>query len=274
MKRREFMARSIGASLLAYLGASEVTAVETGGERKQIPGKLPALNPVSKYAMSYVPPDGVLDPSRPQSLTFDIIGWGTGKGRQIVSTPVLGEITVKRSPSGDGVEYEVELDLAKREKMTGRFRCLTDHRHSLAQWQFEYSLDAKPKNLAGMSRTTQSGRREGGKIITVTDGAETVSTGSAPLLCRWGLMDVACRMAELCGASDRFTVLHEPSGLRADQRFREDRAGGLGDGENSPIRTFLQTGPATVPTHWIVDSRGRPLFVSAFLVSWALKAIS
>ncbi len=274
MKRREFMVNSIGASLLAFLTGQNVMARGSTIARGQTSGRLSALNPVSKYAESYVPPRGVLDASRRQSLTFDVIGWRTGKGRQIVSTPVLGEIIVKRNPLDGAVEYEVTQRLAKTEKMTGRFRCLTDRRHSLERWQLEYALNSKRKNIASMSRTTQSGRREGDKIITVTDGAETVSRSSAPLLCRWGLLDAACRMAELCGPDDRFIVLHEPAGLRPNQRFREDRRGVLGHGQETSVRTFLQTGPATVPTHWIVDSQGRPLFVSVFLMSLALKAIS
>jgi len=274
MKRRDFMAHSIGASLLAFLTGQEVMARASGRPREQTSGGLSALNPVSKYARSYVRPKGVLDASRRQSLTFNVIGWRTGKGRQIVSTPVLGEIIVKRNPLDGAVEYEATQRLAKTETMTGSFRCLTDRRHSLERWQFEYALNSKRRNIASMSRTRQSGRREGDKIITVTDGAETVSTSSAPLLCRWGLLDAACRMAELCGPDDRFTVLHEPAGLRRDQRFREDRRGVLGHGQETSVRTFLQTGPATVPTHWIVDSQGRPLFVSVFLMSLALKAIS
>ena len=273
MRRRDFMARSIGASLLAYLGVSGATAEGESGKQR-IGGKLTALNPVSEYARSYVPPENVLDPSRSQSLKFDIIGWRTGKSRQIVSTPVLGQVSITRNPLKDAAEYEVVQDLTKRERMTGRFRCLIDSRHSLVRWQFEYALDSNRKNIADMSRTRQSGRREGNKIITVADGAESVSASSAPLLCRWGLMDVASRMGGLCGAEDRYTVLHEPSGLRQNQRFREDHGGVLGDEEDTPIRTFLQTGPATVPTHWIVDLQGRPLFVSGFLVSWALKVIS
>lgn len=273
MKRRDFMARSIGASLLAYFDACGSMAVGRAGEKQRLSGRSSALNPVSEYARAYAPPGGVLDPSRPQSLTFDIIGWGTDKGRQIASTPVLGELTVKRNLSGVAVHYEVRQNLAKREKMTGHFRCLTDQRHSLVEWSLEYVLDSRIKDVAALSRTRRSGRREGDKIVTVSDGAETVLASSTPLLCRWGLMDIASRMGDLCGADDRFTVLHEPSGLRQDQRFREDRRGFLRGAERSPFRAFLQTGPATVPTHWIVDSQGRPLFVSVFLVSWALKAI-
>lgn len=274
MKRRDFMARSIGASLLAYLGVSEATAVETGSEKNRIGDKITALNPVSEYAGSYVPPDNAIDPSRSQSLTFDIIGWRTDKGRQIVATPVLGRITVRRHPLEGAVEYEVVQDLSRGEKMTGRFRCLTARPHSLVSWQFEYALASGRKNIAGMSRIGQSGRREEDRVIVVTNGTETVLKHSTPLLSRWGLMDAASQMAGLCGVRDRFTVLHEPSGLRPNQRFREDHGGVLGDGQGARIRTFLQTGPATVPTHWIVDSQGRPLFVSCFLVSWALKAIS
>jgi hypothetical protein len=273
MKRRDFMVQSIGASLLAYLTGSGAAAAPAGSE-KQTPERLSALNPVSQYVKRYVRPEGVLDTSQRQSLTFDILGWRTDKGRQIVSTPVLGTITVKRSPLDGAVEYEVEQNHGRSERMTGRFRCLADRRHSLQRWQFEYVLDSKRRNIANMSRTEQSGRREGDKIVVVTDGAETVLKCSAPLLCRWGLLDAACRMAELCQTHDRYTVLHEPTGLRPDQRFREDRSGVLDDGKDAPIRTFLQTGPATVPTHWIVDSQGRPLFVSAFLISLALKAIS
>ncbi len=274
MKRRDFMAHSIGASLLAFLTGQEALLRGSESASEQTPGALSALNPVSEYAKSYVRPKGVLEVSRRQSLTFDVIGWRTGKGRQIVSTPVLGEITVKRNPLDDAVEYEVTQRLAKTETMTGRFRCLMDRRHSLERWQYEYALDSNRRNITSMSRTRQSGRREGDKIVAITDGAETVSTSSAPLLCRWGLLDAACRMGELCGPDDRFTVLHEPAGLRRDQRFREDSRGVLGHGQDAGVRTFLQTGPATVPTHWIVDSQGRPLFVSVFLMSLALKEIS
>ena len=274
MRRRDFIVHSIGASLLSFLTGQDMMVGGSESAEEQMSGAGSALNPVSQYAKSYARPRDVLSVSQRQSLTFDVIGWRTGKGRQIVSTPVLGEIIVKRNPLDGAVEYEVTQRLAKTETMTGSFRCLMDRRHSLQRWQYEYTLDSKRKNIASMSRTRQSGRREGDEIITVTDGAETVSTNSAPLLCRWGLLDAACRMAELCGPGDRFTVLHEPTGLRADQRFREDRRGVLGHGQDAGVRTFLQTGPATVPTHWIVDSRGRPLFVSVFLMSLALKAIS
>ncbi|MHC4432425.1 MAG: hypothetical protein ACYTBS_11355 [Planctomycetota bacterium] len=274
MKRRDFMVQSIGASLLSFLTGQSLMA--RGGESAelQMPNVGSALNPVSQYVKSYVRPGGVLDASRRQSLKFDVIGWRTDKSRQIVSTPVLGEITVKRSPLSGAVEYEVAQRLGKTETMTGNFRCLADRRHSLERWQFEHALDSKRKNISSMSRTRQSGRRDGKRIVTVTDGAEMVSSSATPLLCRWGLLDTAWRMAELCGAGDRFTVLHEPTGLRPDQRFREDRRGVLGHGQETSVRTFLQTGPATIPTHWIVDSQGRPLFVSVFLVSLALKEIN
>ncbi|UCC99471.1 MAG: hypothetical protein JSW66_06225 [Phycisphaerales bacterium] len=273
MNRRDFMVQSIGASLLAYLSGAGAAATESSGQ-KQASNRLSALNPLSEYVKSYVPPRDIIDPSRPQSLTFDVIGWKTNKGRQIVSTPVLGNVTVKRSPLGAAVEYEVAQHLGNDETMTGCFRCLTDDVHSLVEWQFEYALDSERKNIASMSRTRQSGRRKGEEIVMVTDESETVSPSSAPLLCRYGLFDVASRMARLCEGHNRFTMLHEPAGLRPEQRFREDRSGVVGRGENAPVRTFLQTGPATVPTHWVVDSQGRPLFVSAFLTSWALRAIS
>ena len=82
MRRRDFMAQSIGASLLAYLTGSGAV-VAAGNEGRQAPGRLAALNPVSEYAKRYARPEGTLDSSPEQSLTFDILGWKTDKSRQI-----------------------------------------------------------------------------------------------------------------------------------------------------------------------------------------------
>lgn len=274
MKRRDFLLQSIEASLLAYLPGGLIMAAKSGAGTEQESGQPAALNPVSKYVESYVPPRGGLDPARHQTITFDVIGWGTDKGRQNVSTPVVGEITVSRSPSPDAAVYEVTQRLGKQETMVGRFRCRMDRWHSLVDWEFEYSLSADLVSIARLTRTRQSGKREGENVVIRTNDAEGVFACPAPLLCQWGMLDAARRMREFCEAGSEFTLLHEPSGLRPGQRFREDRQVVLPRGDNAPIRTFLQTGDGVVPTHWIVDSQGRPLFVTGFLVSWAMKAIS
>ena len=141
-------------------------------------------------------------------------------------------------------------------------------------WEFEYWLSAGLESIAKLTRTRQSGKREDENVVIRTDGAESVLACPGPLLCQWGMLDAARRMQEFCKGGSEFTLLHVPSGLRPRQRFREDRQVVLPQGDNAPIRTFLQTGDGTVPTHWIVDSQGRPLFVTGFLVSWAMKAIS
>ncbi|HUV64710.1 MAG TPA: hypothetical protein VMW24_12490 [Sedimentisphaerales bacterium] len=292
MKRRDFLAQSIEATLLTYLGGGAALAARgrtqvdkaakkrtarvagTGGVGiKQVPSHVAALNPVSAYLQSYVPPDGILDPTRRQTLAFDIVGWGTGKDRQNVSAPILGEVTVVRTPSSDVVQYEVRQKLGKEEAMTGRFRCRTDRWHSLEEWQYEYVLSTGQENIDRLTRTSQSGKNTGEQVTVRTDGTETVLTCPAPLLCRYGILDMAGRLKEFCEAEHAFTMLHEPSGLRPGQRFRQDAGDVLPGGRKRPIQTILQTGPATVPTHWIVDEQGRPLFITAFLISWALKSI-
>lgn len=274
LKRRDFLLQSIEASLLAYVPVGLIMTAKSGAGTEQESGQSAALNPVSKYVESYVPPKGGLDPARRQTITFDVIGWKTDKGRQNVSTPVVGEITVSRNPLRDAIVYEVTQRLGKQETMAGRFRCRMDRWHSLVDWEFEYSLSADQESIAKLARTRQSGKREGENVVIRTNGAERTFACPAPLLCQWGMLDAAWRMREFCEAGSEFTLLHEPSGLRPRQRFREDRRVALPQGDNAPIRTFLQTGDGTVPTHWIVDSRGRPLFVTAFLMSWAMKAIS
>jgi len=274
MKRRDFLLQSIEASLLAYLPGCLIMAAKSGAGAEQESGRSAALNPVSKYVESYVPPKGGLDSARRQTITFDVVGWRTDKGRQNVSTPVLGEITVSRNPLRDAIVYEVTQHLGKQETMAGLFRCRMDRWHTLVEWEFEYSLSADQESIVRLARTRQSGKQEGENVVIHTNGAERTFTCTAPLLCQWGMLDTAWRMREFCNAGSEFTLLHEPSGLRPRQRFREDRRVALPQGDNAPIQTFLQTGDGTVPTHWIVDSRGRPLFVTAFLMSWAMKAIS
>ena len=274
MKRRDFLLQSIEASLLAYLSGGLAVAAKSRAGTDRESGRPAALNPVSKYVESYVPPRGGLDPARRQTMTFDVIGWGTDKGRQNVSTPVLGEVIVIRNPLRDAVVYEVTRRLGKQETMAGHFRCRTDRWHSLVDWEFEYSLSAGQESISRLARTQQSGKREGENVVVHTNGAESVFACPAPLLCRWGMLDAALRMQEFCEAGSEFAMLDEPSGLRPRQRFREDRRVVLPLGDNAPVRTFLQTGDGTVPTHWIVDSQGRPLFVTAFLMSWAMKTIT
>jgi hypothetical protein len=292
MKRRDFLVQSIEAALLPYLGGS--TGLAAAGQRQvdrtakkraakaagkggvrteQVHSHVAALNPVSAYLQSYVPPDGILDLTRLQTLTFEIVGWGTGKDRRDVSSPILGEVTMVRTPSSDAIQYEVTQRLGKEETMTGRFRCRTDRWHSLEEWQYEYALSTGRQDIDRLTHTSQSGRNTGENVTIRTDRAESVLACPTPLLCRYGVLDMSGRLNEFCKSEHAFTLLHEPSGLRPDQRFRPDAGDVLPGGRRPPIETVLQTGPATVPTHWIVDEQGRPLFVTAFLTSWALKSI-
>ncbi len=292
MKRRDFLAKSIEASLLTYLGGGaalvakeRARAGKTAKRRtakmaskgdvaiQQVTSHVAALNPVSAYLQSYIPPEGIPDPTRRQTLSFDIVGWGTGKNRHNVSNPILGEVTVSRNPSSDTIEYEVRQQLGKQEAMTGRFRCKADRWYCLEEWQYEYMLSADQNEIDRLARTVQSGQKAGENVTIRTDGIESVLACPAPLLCRYGILDIAGRLEEFCDAVNIFTLLHEPSGLRPSQRFCQDALATLPGGSKPPIQTILQTGPATVPTHWIVDEQGRPLFITAFLISWALKAI-
>lgn len=293
MKRRDFLAQSIEAALLTYLGGGAALAAKgqtredraarkrtakmagKGGVRtKEIPSHVAALNPVSAYLQSYVPPDGILDPTRRQTLAFEIVGWQTGNDRRSVSTPILGEVTVVRTPSSDAIQYEVTQRLGKEEAMTGRFLCRTDAWHSLEEWQYQYGLSTGRQDIDRLTFSSQSGKNAGGDVTIRTDGAESVLACPKPLLCRYGLLDMAGRFKEFCESENVFALLHEPSGLRPEQRFRRDAGDVLPGGGKRPIETVLQTGPATVPIHWIVDEQGRPLFVTAFLTSWALKSIA
>ena len=189
-----------------------------------------------------------------------------------------------RTPFSDAVQYEVAQRLGKEETMTGRFRCRTDRWHSLEEWQYEYALSTGRQDIDRLTHTSQSGRNAGENVTIRTDRAESVLACPTPLLCRYGVLDMSGRLNEFCKSEHAFTLLHEPSGLRPDQRFRPDAGDVLPGGRKPPIETVLQTGPATVPTHWIVDEQGRPLhdlqwgpgYLTSLGVQWqdgALKGV-
>lgn len=273
MERRAFLMKSVEASLLAFLPAGVASAAR---QVKAVPismDLLPALNPVSSYLQSYAPPEGPFDPDRAQRLVFDVVGWKTDKGRKAPTAPILGEVSVVRTPSSGEVRYEVAMRNGENETLTGTLRCGTDPWRALKSWEYVHALDAGAPNLSAWTQTRCAGTCDGGKVTLRQDGAETVQEITGPVLCRCGLIDAAPRFADLCAKAGTFAVLEVPSGLRRDQALAEDESGRLPDGGTTPIRTFLQTGPATLPTHWIVDESGKPLFITAFLTSWALKAI-
>lgn len=273
MERRAFLKKSVEASLLAFLPAGVASAAR---QVKAVPisaDLLPGLNPVSSYLQSYAPPEGVLAPDRAQRLVFDVVGWKTDKSRKAPTSPILGEVSVVRTPSSGGTRYEVAMRNGENETLTGTLRCGTDPWRPLKSWEYLHALDAGAPNLSALTQTRCAGKCADGKLTLRQDGAESVQEIAGPVLCRCGLIDAAPSFVDLCERGGVFAVLEVPSGLRRDQTLAEDESGKLPDSGTTPIRTFLQTGPATLPTHWIVDASGRPLFITAFLTSWALKAI-
>jgi len=68
-----------------------------------------------------------------------------------------------------------------------------------------------------------------------------------------------------------FAMVAGAAGVRLNQRLQlhgEDAVAG------QTTRSILQTGSATLPTHWVIDGQGRPLFITTFLLSLALVRIA
>jgi hypothetical protein len=261
MNRRDMLKETALAMLASQL---PLPAAPQGNART------PALDPLPDYLANYhLPKGGASDPAMPQTLVFDVVEWRVGPKRLKVTNAVIGSLTVERRPETDRTVYRTTRNITKVETVTGQFTCANDTWRSLREWHLGHTLHrggsaSRTKLLA----TQQTGRATADGYTLARDGGTKAEPLQTPLLCQAGLID---RLPGIdLAATPRFAFVDGASGVRPDQRLRLQ---GEETVASETTRSILQTGHATLPTHWIVDAQRRPLFITTFLLSLALVEI-
>lgn len=261
MNRRDMLKETavvILASQLPGLAAAEPDA------------RTPALDPLPDYLANYRLPEGEAnDPQRAQTLTFDLVEWRVGPKRITVTNAVIGSLTVKRVPEPDRTVYQTVRTIDGVETLTGEFVCANDPWRSLREWRLQHVLHrAGTPSQRELVATRQLGKADGKGYELTRDGGVHKQSLAGPLACQCGLMDALPALS--LPTQPGLALVEGASGVRINQHFQTQGAEAVA-GEK--VRSILQTGDATLPTHWVVDGQGRPLFITTFLLSLALVRI-
>jgi len=262
MNRRDMLKETAVAMLV-----SQLPAIGAPGTAD----RTPALDPLPDYLEGYKLPKGnPSDPTRTQTLTFDIVEWRVGTKRLKVTNAVIGSLVIKRTPETGRIIYQTERKIHKVDTVTGEFVCTNDRWHSLREWRLQHVL-----HRAGNARrikllsTRQAGKANGTGYELTRDGGTRKADLDVPLTCQGGLID---RLPSLdLAVKPRFALVEGASGVRPNQQLQVQ---GKHTVAGQTTRSILQTGHATIPTHWIIDDQNRPLFITTFLLSLALVEIS
>jgi hypothetical protein len=135
------------------------------------------------------------------------------------------------------------------------------------EWTLDSSIDGRKENGFVETGTWD------GKAMTVKSKSWTQkdSTGN-PLIARWALLPLLAS-GKIKKAPLTFDML-EDSTLRANQtiRYEGETSIPVKDG-TARLLSYVQTGDAVVPTHYMVDVRGRVQLITMSMVNWALAQL-
>ncbi len=285
LHRREFVRGVTQASIASYLAGIGL-GTDTSGSECPVRSTPPGFGPVSHYLREYKPPTGRFAPDRAQTMRFDVVYWYTIDARMTPQNMVIGEVTVKRTPvaGSDLIRFDVQRTVSKIEELSASIICRGDVTRTPVSWRLDHrSASALEEELVREGRFIQTGEFDGKTVVTKQGAIERRTDVSDPLCCQWGLLEQAGQVQKVSGEKHakviergffgkRISVLVEPSGVRSDQLVVK-QALGKPLPNAGPLTAWLQTGPGTVPTHWIVDDEGRPLFVTIFTTSLGLREI-
>ncbi len=268
MRRRTFIQTT--AAALAAHGYLPLLAAEKGTPPKRrtwglspnpyvepcaiepITGVLPIFSPVAGAAMS-----GAF------SAQYSLLAWemaaDRSKNRPMGSMRVHFEkgrcrTLETRSGKGDAPACSIEIEVQLGSDKTA------------SQWTLESRVDGR-----GHVRLIEEGVWDGKKMTVKANTFSRQYATASPLIHRWALLPLLAS-GNIKKAPLTFDMLDD-SALRSNQTLRYEGAieipvqGGI-----ATVDSYVQTGYAVLPTHYLVDAKGRVQLITMATVNWVLTA--
>ena len=299
MRRRDFLLGGVKVSLsflaLDALG-SPIFGQLAGAARR---GRMPhdwiniaspphlddSLDVVAAYLVQYGPPEENFPVSGAWKATYDLIEWdGTTNVPGVKFSRrnrVIGHLVVTRRPgsAGTGVGYDLDYDItinAFKSTLKSIMHCSADRLPGLTDWQTDYEKHPL-KGVGTTMKLREQGRVMHGMLEIVSGAGARRFQTDRPVAPQWCVLD-ALRGATVDPYDPvtevEFDLLHDLTSYRPHQRLKPCGVLDISlDGKSHTLHGFIQTGLGTEPTHYWVDSKGRPLLVTGGLLSSAMISI-
>ncbi len=262
MERRDFLKTTAATAGALYAAGQLPLLAAAKDPRKQGSG---ALNIFTKPC-AIEPITGHLD-------TFAPAGKGTMRGAFAASYALIYWNSAKRGKSRNSERGSIHVQMDKGACQTTERRHGNTVKTSIkgngqVGAAFSWKLDSVFEGPD--SRFVEYGSWDG-KKMTVTSGSwkqERVTSNA--LVAKWALLPIVAS-GSLKDAPLTFDLLDD-STLRPDQELRyEGQITVPVKGGQAKLDSYVQTGRAIQPTHYLVDGDGRVQLITASFVNWVLR---
>jgi len=275
LDRRQFLSAAALAGTLACAGGLPLLRARAGGNGSGIdantgPGE---VKPIRGYLRDHAPVAGEGPARGPYRLTYDVVHWDWTPAN--TDNTVVGTLDIAHDGQGG---FTVAQDIAygaTRNLLDAEIACGPGPLRPLTSWTLTARAEDMDGNAIARLGLRETGKAEGDAIRVAGPRHEySFRAGGAPVVSQWTMLEYFMREAGQ-DTDIHFDLLQDLSLHKADQRLvytgpvEVPMAGGT-----IKLESYRQTGPAVLPTHYLVDDEGLPQLVTTMIMAWGLRTIS
>ncbi len=273
--RRQLLETGLAAAALVAAGRLPLLAAHTeSGSGIDASTGPHAVKPVRSLLPRFSP----ADPQAPQgryALNYNIIHWsGATSAVALPPNPVVGSITIKRTPARESVLYQVNQQTrigGVNNVIDARITCRTDDFNSIKSWNVRFYHENQAQQTDPLSLIEEKGACGNGEISFGSRDSKYAFAAKRPVITQWTLLNYLIRKADP-STSVNFDLLQDLSLFKPAQSLFYDGPVPLKLKNNNlvTLRSYAQIGQGILPIHYLLDDHRRPQLVTAGLISWAL----
>ncbi|QHI69803.1 hypothetical protein [Tichowtungia aerotolerans] len=291
MKRREFIAKNLGAGLAVSTGAicgglPASSADLNYDSQKKWPldaqGAVPPdeVRLLAGYIGTYHAPEGAMPRSGGWKAVYDMLKFDAPPSykKKKVAAPVmynssLGQVAISRS--GRDPEYHIQMaysPTAAVEEVDGQLYCNTDDVASICNYEMTWRCSSRDPHITYLRK--EIGRVGSGELTVSTPAYTDRFRIQKSLTSLWTLMDAVRFLPAQAGWKKNFDLYMDLSSLRRNQVLQYSKESVIQTaGGNVPVSFYRQLGEGIEPIHYAVDEQKRPLFITQGQLGWGLNRI-
>lgn len=271
MERREFLkitsgtvAGLVAMGYLPLLGADKKKTtknMDTSVVSHNIYTEPPAIEPITGYLPRFQPAAGGAMAGAFNASYSLIQCWGSDKKSKVLTSGTIDVICKK----GACMTTETRKNKPKINVLKTSIKC-AGGLNTASKWTMVSTIEGR-KDL----EFTEEGSWDGNTMTVKSSSWTQKKKTSNPLIGRWSLLPIIAS-GIIKKKSLKFDMLDD-STLRSDQTLRYEGEIEIPvKGGKATMNSYVQTGHGIVPTHYLVDSKGRVQLITMTTVNWALTS--